>query len=137
MSAPKKSLLLCGVSAAKVEREWVEKCNGTIEGLQAEILPVVNTFFGETVTCTGLLTGRDMVNAVEEYRKRGGGFDEIVLAGNTMKEFEDVFLCGMTLDEMKEKLAFENIRVNRLGGYGFIEILSTVQKTAGKKKRRK
>lgn len=137
LSAPKKSLLLCGVSAAKVERELVEKCNGTIEGLQAEILPVVNTFFGETVTCTGLLTGRDMVNAVEEYRKRGGGFDEIVLAGNTMKEFEDVFLCGMTLDEMKEKLAFENIRVNRLGGYGFIEILSTVQKTAGKKKRRK
>ena len=42
-----------------------------------------------------------------------------------MKEFEDVFLCGMTLKEMKEKLDFENIRINREGGYGFVDILST------------
>ena len=42
-----------------------------------------------------------------------------------MKEFEDVFLCGMTLQEMKNTLQFTNIRVNREGGYGFVEILST------------
>ena len=42
-----------------------------------------------------------------------------------MKEFEDVFLCGMTLDELKKKSGMENIRVNRDGGYGFVDILST------------
>lgn len=123
----KKTLLISGVSAAKTTKTLVQKCNEKISGLQAEILPVVNAFFGETVTCTGLLTGRDIVNAIEDYRKQGGRFDEIVLAGNTMKEFEDVFLCGMTLKQMKKALRFDNIRVNRDGGYGFVEILSTLK----------
>ena len=42
-----------------------------------------------------------------------------------MKEFEEVFLCGMTLSQMKKRLKFKNIRVNRGGGRGFVEILST------------
>ena len=119
----KKSLLICGVSAAKTTGKLVEDCNRKIGGLQAELLPVKNAFFGETVTCTGLLTGEDIALAVEEYRKSGGVFDELVLAGNTMKEFEDVFLCGTTLTELKARLGTENIRVNRDGGRGFLEIL--------------
>ncbi len=125
LKQPKKSLLVCGVSAAKTNAHLVTECNAKIKGLHAEILPVKNDFFGETVTCTGLLTGRDITSAIIGYRKQGGTFDEVVLAGNTMKEFEDVFLCGMTLQEMKNALQFTNIRVNREGGYGFVEILST------------
>lgn len=89
------------------------------------MLPVKNEFFGETVTCTGLLTGADIVKAVTAYRQENGAFDELVLAGNTMKEFEDIFLCGMTLNEMKKALGIRNIRVNRGGGRGFVEILTT------------
>ena len=122
---PKKSLLICGVSAEKVMRELVAECNRKIYGLQASLLPVKNEFFGETVTCTGLLTGRDIVKAVLAYTQENGAFDELVLAGNTMKEFEDIFLCGMTLNEMKKKLDMKNIRVNRRGGRGFVEILAT------------
>lgn len=129
----KKSLIICGVSASKTNRELVEKCNEKIEGLQAEILTVENEFFGKTVTCTGLLTGQDIVKAVEKYKETGGRFDEIILAGNVMKEFEDVFLCGMHLDEMKKRLQFENISVNRDGGYGFIEIL-TAENSAKKRR---
>ncbi len=123
LKKPKKSLLVCGVSAEKTLRALVESCNERIKGLQAELLPVKNDFFGETVTCTGLLTGKDIVNAVEAYRAAGGTFDELVLAGNTLKEFEDIFLCGMTLAEMKKRLRLQRIRVNRDGGYGLIEIL--------------
>ena len=132
---PKKTLLISGVSAAETNRTLVEKCNESVVGLHAEILPVVNEFFGETVTCTGLLTGVDMVKEIENYRRNGGEFDEIVLAGNTMKEFEDVFLCGMTLGEMKTRLAFDNIRVNRDGGYGLIEILTDGLKESKKRRR--
>ena len=135
LKKPKKTLLISGVSAAETNRTLVEKCNESVEGLHAEILPVVNEFFGETVTCTGLLTGVDMVKAIENYRRNGGEFDEIVLAGNTMKEFEDVFLCGMTLGEMKTRLAFDNIRVNRDGGYGLIEILTDGLKESKKRRR--
>ncbi len=123
LKTPKTSLLVCGVSAAKTLAPIVEQCEKAITGLQLKLLPVVNTFFGETVTCTGLLTGQDILSAVQQYTKNGNTYDEILLAGNTMKEFEDVFLCGMTLDEMKKNLATNAIRVNRGGGFGLVEIL--------------
>ena len=128
LKTPKKTLLVCGVSAAKTLKGLVEKCNREIKGLQAELLPIENDFFGHTVTCTGLLTGRDITAAIEKYREEQGEFDEVVLAKDTLKEFEDVFLCGMTLGEMKERLHFKNIRINRNGGAGLIKILKTANK---------
>ena len=95
-------------------------------------MSVENDFFGRTVTCTGLLTGRDIVRAVESYRLENGDEDELVLPGSVLREFEDVFLCGMKLKEMKKQLKTKNIRVNREGGYGLTEILAY----DGKNKRR-
>lgn len=126
LKTSKRSLVICGVSAEKINREIGTECEKAVENLQVKILPVVNQFFGETVTCTGLLTGTDICRAVEDYKKTGEEFDEILLAGNVLKEFEDVFLCGMTLQEMKTRLGFENIKINREGGYGFVEILCGV-----------
>ena len=120
---PKKSVLISGVSAAGLNEKLMARCNARIKGLQAEVLPVVNEFFGATVTCTGLLTGRDIVKALEEYRAQGKEFDEVILPSNTMKEFEKVFLCGMTLRQMQEKLRFTNIKINGEGGYGLIDVL--------------
>lgn len=131
---PKKSLLISGVSAEKACRALIEECNGAIGNLHAEILAVENDFFGRTVTCTGLLTGKDIAAAVNAYREGGGEFDEIVLPGNTMKEFEDVFLCGMTLEGLKAATGTQNIRVNRNGGSGLIEILSTTAQKTRKSK---
>ena len=125
LKAKKRSVIISGVSAAKINATIAKRCEEVIDGLTVEILPVKNEFFGETVTCTGLLTGKDILRALEKYRRESGDFDEVILAGNTMKEFEDVFLCGMTLDVLKKQLDFKNIRVNRDGGYGFVDILST------------
>lgn len=125
LKKPKKTLLICGVSAAKVNAPLLEAANQAIEGLTAIALPVVNRFFGESVTCTGLLTGRDVVDAVQAYLCENGRVDEIVFPGDMMKEFEDVFLCGMTLKEMQKKLPKVKVRVNRQGGAGLVDILVT------------
>ena len=66
----------------------------------------------------------DILRALQKLRADTGEYDEVLLAGNTMREFEDVFLCGMTLEELKEKLGFDNIKVNKDGGYGLIELLT-------------
>lgn len=125
LKTPKTSLIISGVSAAAINERLANACNAAIENLRADVLAVENEFFGHTVTCTGLLTGEDIARAVEAYRERGGTFDELVLPANTLREFEDVFLCGMTVKALKERLRFENVRINRDGGYGFVEILST------------
>ena len=120
----KRSVVVCGVSAEKVNLDVAKKCELAIDGLKMDVLPIKNDFFGHTVTCTGLLTGVDILAALKKYREDTGAFDEIILAGNTMKEFEDVFLCGMTLKELKDGLGFKNIKINRTGGYGLVEIVS-------------
>ncbi len=114
-------LSVCGTSAAGVIESLCLKANSVVENLQAHALPVKNAFFGESVTCTGLLTGRDILAALEREK---GKFDEVILPSDTMKSFEDVFLCGMTLKELKKKLHFAKIRVNAEGGAGFFELLA-------------
>ena len=124
LKQPKKTLIVCGVSAAKALKELIENCNRTIGGLQAELLAVKNKFFGETVTCTGLLTGKDILEALLAYQAENGKVDEVLLSGDTMKEFEEVFLCGMTLGELRKKAGIAEIKVNRDGGYGFVRMLA-------------
>ncbi len=128
LSEPKRSLIVCGTSAAGVNRALAEEIETSIDGLTVDVLPVENNFFGKTVTCTGLLTGVDILAALQSYDKP---YDEIILAGNVFKEFEEVFLCGTTLKQLKKQLKFHNIQVNRGGGYGLVEILSKNKKKRG------
>ena len=124
LAQEKHSVIICGVSAAQTLKGLVEACNKTIENLHVTLLPVENDFFGRTVTCTGLLTGKDTVKALQTYFEQGGKADEIILSSQMLKEFEDVFLCGMTLKQMKKILRFKNIKVNRDGGVGLIALLA-------------
>ncbi|MDE6273966.1 MAG: DUF512 domain-containing protein, partial [Clostridiales bacterium] len=69
-------LSVCGVSAAGIVEELCKKANEKIGNLEAHALPVENEFFGKSVTCTGLLTGVDIVRALQS---RAGTFDEVIL----------------------------------------------------------
>ncbi len=124
LKTPKHSVIVCGVSAAQVMREVAKSVENAVGGLTVDVLAVENDFFGHTVTCTGLLTGKDMQVALERYLSKNEA-DEVLIAGNTMKEFEDVFLCGMTLTELESALApyGAKVRVNRDGGVGLVNLL--------------
>ena len=119
----KKVLLISGVSAKKINDDLAKKAMEKIENLTVKVLAVENEFFGKTVTCTGLLTGTDIANALLKYFENNEKPSEIILPANTLKEFEDVFLCGMTLKDLK-KLVGCKITVNRLGGYGLVRLLT-------------
>jgi putative radical SAM enzyme (TIGR03279 family) len=123
LKKPRKTLVISGVSAEKVNQDLAKKVMQKVDGLTVEVLSVENEFFGKTVTCTGLLTGTDIANAVENYLKINAKPDKIVIPANTLKEFEDVFLCGMTLKQLKKRLACK-IAINRDGGAGFVFALA-------------
>lgn len=57
---PTRVALLCGTMIAPTMQSVVDRLN-QIEGLELQLLPVVNQFFGETVTVSGLLMGQDVV----------------------------------------------------------------------------
>ena len=69
-------------------------------GLSVNVIRVRNDFFGESVTVSGLLTGRDILAQV-----KGSDLGEALLfPANALRAEKDLFLDGMTPDELSEGL---------------------------------
>lgn len=66
MPRPTELTLVCATLIAPTLQRVVDRLN-RIENMQARLLPVVNQFFGETVTVSGLLMGQDIVPALREH----------------------------------------------------------------------
>ena len=79
-------------------------------------------FFGESITVSGLLTGKDMSEQL--YGKELG--DELIFPENTLRAGEDMFLDDMTPAELSEKLGVP-VRPGRNDGAELIrEILGVL-----------
>lgn len=96
-AVPRRVRIPCGVSVARVMEGWMAKY--APQGVQATVQPIVNRFFGETVTVTGLLTGGDLADQM-----RDADDDEILLSRNTLREEGDLFLDDMSIDELRKRL---------------------------------
>lgn len=65
-----------------------------------KVYKIINNFFGESITVSGLLTGKDILEQLKgEYLG-----DELLVPANALRYGEDVFLCDMTLAELSESL---------------------------------
>jgi NifB/MoaA-like Fe-S oxidoreductase len=65
MPQPTELTIVCGTLIAPILQQMVDRLNA-VEQLDVRLLPVVNRFFGETVTVSGLLMGQDVVPALRE-----------------------------------------------------------------------
>ncbi|HNP70121.1 MAG TPA: DUF512 domain-containing protein [Kouleothrix sp.] len=63
LPVPTSLTLVCGTLIAPVLQRVVDRLN-RVENLHATLLPVVNQFFGEMVTVSGLLMGHDVAAAL-------------------------------------------------------------------------
>lgn len=64
------------------------------------VIPVKNNFFGETITVSGLLTGRDILAQLKDISLG----DRLLLPCNLLRSGEEVFLDDVTLSEVKNAL---------------------------------
>ena len=81
--------------------------------------PVKNRFFGGQVTVTGLLTGQDLG---EQLAGCDLG-DTLFLSRTTLRSEGDLFLCGMTPEELSEKLNVPLCFTENDGGEFLMKIL--------------
>ena len=110
IKAKRRVAVVTGVSAYKTIDKLCNLANEAVKNLNAFALSVKNDFFGKTVTCTGLLTGKDIVSALQENYDK---FDCAVIPAITLREFEDVFLDDMTVKQLKRALKGKKIIINR------------------------
>ena len=115
----RKVTLVTGTAAFPLIEELAGKAMEKITGLDIQVVPVINHLFGETVTVSGLITGGDIITAVEG--KELG--EELVIPPNCLRKEGDMFLDNMTVDELSEKLGVK-VRTNANGGDGLLRAMT-------------
>ncbi len=101
-----------GVAAAPFLREIIDRAAAKCHTkLTYQMYPIVNRFFGETITVAGLLTGQDLL---AQLKGRDLG-TRVLLPQNTLRHGETVFLDDMTLEELSQGLGVPVIPVNQDG----------------------
>jgi putative radical SAM enzyme (TIGR03279 family) len=108
LSSPRRVAVITGILATAVLRDAVARLN-QVHGLTVELIPVVNAFFGGSVTCAGLLTGRDILRALSQQRERLG--DAVLIPSVAFKQDEDILLDDFLLRDLGVHLGIPCVRV--------------------------
>jgi NifB/MoaA-like Fe-S oxidoreductase len=100
MPQPRRVTLVTSMMARPVIEQFAEDIR-KVEGLEVQVLPIVNKFFGAEVTVAGLLCGQDVLESLEE----NGLVDDLVLLPRVMLDNAgERFLDDMSVEEFKDKL---------------------------------
>lgn len=102
--------IACGVDIAPWIREIVDRAAGKCH-TKGTVYPIVNRFFGETITVSGLITGGDLI---DQLRGKDLG-ERLILPVNMLRHGEDVFLDDVTLADVERELGVKVCPVNQDG----------------------
>lgn len=120
--SPRKISVVTGMAAKDQIIDMCDKLCKIIDGLQIKVYPILNDFFGHEITVSGLLTGADIYEQLKDKEL----FDELILPPNVLRSEGDLFLCGMSIDELREKLDVK-IRLSGNDGAGFISAMLGIE----------
>ena len=99
-----KFLLITGTSASDFIKDSLNLVKKYAPNVNAKVLGVENEFFGSTVNCTGLLVGQDIIKSAKKALENED-FDGVILPNVCLKRDEDVFLDGVTIEQLKKELS--------------------------------
>ena len=105
---PGRLIIVTGVSVAPFMKSLVKRFQ--IPGVEVEVVPVENHFFGPNVTVTGLLTGSDLIRSLA-----GHTADRVLITECMLRDQEDVFLDDLTFDEVQKTVGIPFVKVGRRG----------------------
>ena len=118
-TTPRRLVIACGTSIAAFMQRMADKY--APKGTTIEVRPIINRFFGESVTVTGLITGGDLVDQCQDVQA-----DEILICRNMIRAEGDMFLDDMTLDQARKALPAP-LRIVENSGEGFWRAISGME----------
>ena len=89
--------------------------------IKINVYKIDNNFFGTSITVAGLITGVDLSEQLAD--KELGA--RLYLPCNMLRHERDLFLCGMSVDELSEKLGVP-IEITENDGYDFVEKIMNI-----------
>ncbi len=102
---PRFVSIATGVSSYLYIRQLAEILENKYKQLKINIYKIENRFFGENVTVTGLLTGKDICEQLEGSELGS----ELLISRSMLRSGEQVLLDDYTVGDLEEKL---NVRIS-------------------------
>ena len=106
-----------GLSAAPFVQEIIDKVGEKCGNIKGTVYPIVNRFFGETITVSGLITGADLL---EQLRGRELG-QRLLIPDNMLRAGERVFLDDVTVEQLEEALGVPVVVVPADSGFDLVD----------------
>lgn len=120
--APKKLSKSVGIITGVSGKDTMLKVKQLLESrwkhFKMDVHPIENTFFGKSVTVTGLVTAGDILRQLEGAPLA----EELIIPSVMLKEFDTVFLDGMSLKELSTRLK-RKIIVSAVTGDCFLDTI--------------
>ena len=114
--APRHISIATGVAAYDTIKALSVDLEARMEGLRIDVYKIINHFFGETITVSGLLTGKDIS---EQLAGKDLG-DCLLIPENALRAGEDTLLDDMTVPQLSEILGVP-VFPSANDGVGFME----------------
>lgn len=111
--------LATGKLAAPYIRKLYETIKEQYPQAALEIYDIANDFFGERITVSGLITGRDLIRQLKG--KELG--EELLLPASMMRSGESVFLDDITVKELENALQIK-VRIVESSGRDFVNAVT-------------
>lgn len=97
---PYEISIATGVLAAPSIKELTELFMEKFPQVRIQVIPIINKFFGENITVSGLLTGQDLIAQLKD-RELG---ERLLLPSNLLRSQEETLLDDLTLTDLKKTL---------------------------------
>ncbi len=118
-TAPRRLVIACGTSIAAFMQRMADKY--APKGTTVEVRPIINRFFGESVTVAGLITGGDLVEQCRDVQA-----DAILIVRSMIRAEGDLFLDDMSVEEVRKALPAP-LLITENSGEGFWRAISGYQ----------
>lgn len=97
------------IITGKIVEEYMNKKARAIErrvkNLKINVIAVENEYFGEMITVTGLVTGRDILKTINKLKEEKKDIGEYIILPRVMlKDDEDIFLDDTRIEKLQEDI---------------------------------
>ena len=114
------------IATAKLAYPTIKKLAADVEkkfpGIKIAVYCIINKFFGEHITVSGLLTGQDII---AQLKGKALG-EELLLPCNVLKADEDIFLDDISLKELSDSLQVP-VNIIQSEGRDFVDKIITIE----------
>ena len=117
--SPPPFAIATGVSAAPFLEEILRWARRRCPALAGRVYPVRNRFFGERITVSGLLCGRDLM---EQLRGLDLG-SRVLIPSNMLRAGERVFLDDVTVEDLERALGVPAVPVEAEDGFALVDAM--------------